>query len=344
VTDEAGAICLTGRVPVLFVGGSDPGPLLDRAARGRPPERPVRHDLKLGLRQGEVRFFARDIALRQAVDVLAGRASERILAITGPPGVGKSLLIDRALEELGNEASHVLYVRLEQLASPLKRTLDGFNTGARDWRSPMDDFNPDAPVARLCELVVELLSRGDKRRRGNNSGRGSSEWWARLIEELAQCRFTLVIDIVELIDQLEQVYLSKLMQTWLAQQLQDQNDADDGSGFDKYLEELIDFIRDQTPQTTGAQQNRFVAALGSLDDFLGGLGRLTKLAERQIVLTVEQLLDRCPKLASDAEARVPQQPVGTADAKERTQLIADLKRIESSRVNLADALVPSCVS
>ena len=101
-TDQRlGGDLLDWSVPALFVSGSEPGPLLHPSTR--PPTETVRRrvDLKLGLQQRTDRFFARDLPLRQSVDVLGRLTRERVLMVTGPNGVGKTALVDRALEELG---------------------------------------------------------------------------------------------------------------------------------------------------------------------------------------------------------------------------------------------------
>src|SRR5262249_37577470 len=111
---HVGGDLLDWSVPALFVGGSEPGPLLDRQTQGVPPQRPPRHVLRLGLRQRETRFVARDVAPRQGTGVVSGGARERVLAVTGPGGVGKTMLIDRAIEEIEGPVS-ILYVQMESL-------------------------------------------------------------------------------------------------------------------------------------------------------------------------------------------------------------------------------------
>src|SRR5262249_53942124 len=99
--------------PVPFVGRSEPGAMVPRAAAVAPrPAGRVRSELKLGLRQTNERFLARDLPLRQAVEIMAAadQAKERVLLISGPKGVGKTALVARALEELPASVTHVLYV------------------------------------------------------------------------------------------------------------------------------------------------------------------------------------------------------------------------------------------
>jgi hypothetical protein len=114
--DHRSGDLLDWSVPALFIGNSDPGPLLPRSAAAPVKAGPTRLDLKLGLRQGSERFYGRELPLRQAVEILAGKTSERVLVITGAAGVGKTELMDRTLEELGTAVTHVLYVPFDRLA------------------------------------------------------------------------------------------------------------------------------------------------------------------------------------------------------------------------------------
>ena len=95
---QVGGKLLDWSVPALFIGADEPGAIVPRSAPTpkTAPER--RNELSLGLRQRSSRFFGRDLALRQAVDVISGRTSERILVVTGVSSVGKSSLVHRALE------------------------------------------------------------------------------------------------------------------------------------------------------------------------------------------------------------------------------------------------------
>lgn len=98
--EHAGGSLLNWAVPCLFVGGSEPGPLADPDAKAAPPARERRVALRLGVRQGELRFISRLAEVRTAVDILSGRSDARLLLVLGPSSTGKTSPLDRALEEL----------------------------------------------------------------------------------------------------------------------------------------------------------------------------------------------------------------------------------------------------
>jgi hypothetical protein len=183
-------------VPALFLGGTDPGPLISRAAVQKlPPPPPLStRVLKADLRQSETRFFARDTSLRQAVDVLAGRSPERVLVITGAMGVGKTMLVDRALEELtglDQPPSHILYVKASRLAGPL--TMPERFAALRGGAQQADE---SLAVSLLCEDIERLL-----RPEGESATTSPTVpiqlRWDALVEKLTVHRFVLVIDEFE---------------------------------------------------------------------------------------------------------------------------------------------------
>lgn len=191
-------------VPAVFLGGTEPGPLIDRddAQRTVRPERVTPRVLKLDLRQSETRFFARDSALRQAVDVLACRAPERVLVVTGAAGVGKTMLIDRALEELNGldrPPSHVLYVKASRLAARLDRRPD--LKESPDLRGLRDaSAASEAVVTALCEDIERVL-RADGNGASVAAPASASVRWDDLVEKLTTHRFVLVIDEFEFFEE-----------------------------------------------------------------------------------------------------------------------------------------------
>jgi len=167
-----GAPLLDWAVASLVTGGDTPGALVDptqslTARRPRP-----RVELKFDMVEKEREFFSRLVPLRIAIDVLAAATTDRVLVVTGPAGVGKTHLADRALEDLGGSVDAVLYVRGRRL---------------RDARDPL---------AELASWVAEILSRIDDGARQVGGGSGSDRW-ERLIGEFVSRSLVIVIDDIQ---------------------------------------------------------------------------------------------------------------------------------------------------
>lgn len=163
-------------IPTVIVAGDAPGALVDPTAPSHPARRSRPIELKLDIVERDREFFSRLIPLRLCVDVLTGMTNDRVLIVTGPSGVGKSRLLDRALEDIEDRVDFVLYTQAHRL-------------------------NVEDPVMKLCEWVAELLSQRDGRPRAwSDVWKKSADWWDRLVQELPNERFVIVIDEI---DQLE---------------------------------------------------------------------------------------------------------------------------------------------
>lgn len=177
-----GGQLLDWAVPSVIVSGDSPGVLIgSRGTAMRPPASKPRAELKLNLEESDRDFFSRLISLRTTVDVLAGRSGERVLSIIGAEGVGKTSLIDRALDDLGNAVHCVLYFRVSDLLASA-------------------EGDPE-PVLRLCGWVAELLTQHDGLPRERPDGMAPSEWWDRLAAQAVKVRFVIVIDDVQNLDE-----------------------------------------------------------------------------------------------------------------------------------------------
>jgi hypothetical protein len=270
---HVGGDLLDWSVPVLFVGGADPGPLLDRSSRGVPPERPARHVLRLGLRQQETRFFARDVALRQTIDVLSGKTPERVLALTGPAEVGKSTLIDRALEEIDGPVS-ILYVRLEDLDPKLV-----FSGHLRQEQvAELAEMKAEAALEKLCLLIAELLTREDGRRHDPQRDQTPLEWWVRLIEEFAYRRLVLVIDDIDALGKLEKELTKRVTEFWLRRQIEQARHIPGNRPLSDLLDDLVSQARhiDGYTQMPGVEPNPLISGLRQLEEWLGGYSQTVR--------------------------------------------------------------------
>lgn len=210
-----GGKLLDWSVPVLFIGADEPGSIVLRPAStpNNSPQR--RNELNLGLRQRSTQFFGRDLALRQAVDVISGRASERILVVTGVTSVGKSSLVHRALEEIGQEPKR-LYLSFDSLALEIDQSWNKIVAGHFPDLKTLCDLDIDNPLEELCRLTNELLIYSGVDTRKRDEGWKAPAWWKRLVEDSVPHRFVLVIDNVGVLDLLQQSLLERLLQQVLS--------------------------------------------------------------------------------------------------------------------------------
>ena len=137
-------------------------------ARATAPEPERRVGLRLGVRQGELRFISRLSELRESIDVLTSRGDTRLLMVVGQPGTGKTAFLDRVVEELDVDTAYLL-VSVDRL------------------------LEEDDPLQFLTQRVCEVVSRAG--RRPPAQGRTTSGlWWERLLEVLADTPFALALD------------------------------------------------------------------------------------------------------------------------------------------------------
>jgi hypothetical protein len=164
-------------VPCLIAGSEQLGPLIEPPKPA--PRRPklLRTELKFDLVEEDREFFARLVQLRTAIDVLGGGNSARVLVVTGSNGVGKTALVDRALQDLGLNVDCVLYFRATRLALE------------------------DDPIMRMARWVAELLNMRDQGNRKPQADWDGLAWWERLLNELAGTRFVIVIDDLHLVSE-----------------------------------------------------------------------------------------------------------------------------------------------
>lgn len=328
---HVGGDLLDWSVPTLFLGGAEPGPLLDRAVRGVPPERPTRHVLRLGLSQRETRFFARDVALRQTIDVLSGETPERVLAVTGPGAVGKTTLIDRAIEEIDGEMS-ILYVRLEGIASDLyvERGWSSDPGEAPKWVKVLAGMDIDAPLETLCRLVAEMLTRVDGRRRESEGGRKPLDWWERLIEDIGSRRFILAIDNLELLVKQEEALTREMASYWLERQIESvRREMGDQAAAD-LLGRLIEHVRRSSGTTPmPGFANPLVSGLRELQEWLAGW---TSVAREVVAAKAENRLRFFEPLAeaksspAEGKEREQQQVTWRAAAQRLAHMRRDLDK------------------
>jgi hypothetical protein len=356
--ERLGGDLLDWSVPTLFVGSSEPGALVPRSAPSfKPASSSKRWDLKLGLRQSEARFFARELPLRQAVDIMTGQTPERVLLVTGAVGVGKTTMVDLVLEELGDKVTHVLYVYFDRLAPEVVDACRRLETGELPDLAKLIGLKADHALNRLCRLVSELLHYSGIRTRAYDSKWSTGEWWERMIEDLVQHRFVLVVDEIGLLDRTQRRLLEVLLEPWLTNRVD--NDLKATSG-----DQLLDNLQKQLSRLQETQKKSQTGSLGasmnkrpgnSLNEthlvemrkYLDGLPErlldesrqiLGDLLERQVVTLSYSLARKA--LAKKAEMKVDSsiKPRGHVPNSLYNNVIAALKALEDVRMYLGAAI------
>jgi hypothetical protein len=219
--DRVGRSVLDWSVPVLFVGGNYPSQLLRRDAVTNPVVEKRPTELKLGLKQSAETFLARDLALRQSVEILTGREKERLLMITGPMGTGKTMLIDRALEEITPDVDLVLYVHASKLVPEFDDACYAIDDGRSPSKCQILDVDPDAAIRRLCAFTEELLRKAGHRYPQINDNLEAIDRWERLVGELCCHRSVLVLDEAGQTDHLQSIYLRTAVGLWLGRHVKE---------------------------------------------------------------------------------------------------------------------------
>ncbi len=323
-------------VPALFIGNSDPGPLMLRSAAPPPRAAPTRADLKLGLRQSDQRIYGRELALRQAVDILEGETTERVLMITGAAGVGKTELLDRALEELGTSVTHVLYVPFDRLAPEVAQADAQLAEGSMPTLEVLAGLEDDCALAELCPLVTELL--GERVTHPRNPAWSSVAWWDRLVEDLVQHKIVMAIEDIVL-DRVQRKLLERLVDQWVeARADEDLAEMSEAQLLDSRLT-LVSQLQKSLEQNENSAQPTMDSVASTLEELKE---QLKDLPDRLIAKRVEVLGDALERLVLRLSHRVTG---GSPDHEAPIRVnveVADIKRalskLEQVRETLGKAL------
>ena len=334
--ERLGGDLLDWSVPTLFVGSGEPGPLLPRSTPARAAATRRRVDLKLGLQQRTDRFFARDLPLRQSVDVLGGLTRERVLMVTGANGVGKTSLVDRALEELGETLTHVLYLHFDRLAPEVLQASIAQEGGAAPDLNAVGQLDADAVLERLCRFADELLRNGGQQPRTRDRSWSAMEWWERLVEGLVQHKLVLAIDEIGLIDRLEGALLNTLVGAWLAGRMRADGRETSREQMLDYAQQLLVALpeRDEaSSQAAPATPKTPSAELQQLQESLRGLPKRTLDGATQALhLILEDFVAAKPAVGLAACVRPP--PAGL----EAARLTGMLQTLDGVRIRIGEAL------
>jgi CHAT domain/Subtilase family len=242
-------------IPALFMTSEEPAPLLERTGAPPPRTRRACNVTKLDPPPAGAGLIGRDVALRQAVEVLAGRTSERVLLISGGSGTRARELLDRSLDEIVDEVSDVV-------SAPYSTLTDEAEAGPFLAATDGDVSLEKVLRANLCAAVSQHLQRSDSRSRERRREWTLRRWWAWLAEDLADRRAVIAIDGLDVL-RLTSEPVRVLAGAWLAKSFP-ASGQQDTAGPD--LAEFVEQLRDPGPKRQREKSERLVR------DFLSFVG------------------------------------------------------------------------
>lgn len=316
---RVGGELLDWSVPVLFVGSDEPGAIVPRVSTELKAKAQVRSELILGLQQRNERFFGRDLPLRQAVDVMTGLTLERVLVVTGADGNGKTALMDRALEEVGNSVSHVLFVTFDRLAPEVAQAWDMLARGQLPDTEKLSRLRQDHALERLCRLTHELLRHSGLQARDHSTEWSMSEWWERLVQDMARQKFVLVIDDLGKLDRLQRGLLKKLL-----------------------ADALAAYVEERRKEVAGAQplQQELWAQLSGLQEVFARPDTLTLTAlweriaiSEKVLKELEKLPDRLRLESAQVYSERLEQQIFNLDQKAGSGAVANTGQLHSPKAS-----------
>jgi hypothetical protein len=337
---RVGGDLLDWSVPALFVGSGEPGAIVPRTTVV--PETPARRraELNLGLRQTNARFFGRDLPLRQAVDVMSGRTPERVLVVTGAAGIGKTALVDRALEEVGNAASHSLFVNFNHLVFDTQQERELFVAGQFPDPRKLCELKADDAMEKLCRWTDELLRYSGIKTRERAKEWQAGEWWERLVEDLVRQQFVLVIDDVGALERLQRGLLERLLTAALAEYVERKGKAKSEPLRKELLAQLSE-LQQAAPKPGKQTLLAFWQKIGLREDTLQQMENLSErlYAESAEVYSqcLRQQLGALPRLVG-ASAAKPAELSAAERAEGLKHLVPALCQLEARRAALGRAL------
>lgn len=349
--DRIGVPVLDWSVPVLFVGGEDPTELLPPGSVGTPRHRHAAIELTLGLVQSSDRFLARDTALRQVVEVLAGKTRERVIIVTGQAGTGKTLLIDRALDELRESIEMVLFVHARRLMPEVHKAFEGLTAERRPDIDELLALDPNSTVRRMCELADELLRRAGRTPPAFDDRWTVRDWWERLVGEVVQLHCAIAIDDLGQLDQLQAALLRGAAAAWYSAHLAGQRSQ---AARPETFESLV--VYDSEILLAALQRRAESALLGQpppdqqLGPLLDELGAALPALPARLVPRVEEaleqaLVDALSQSVHDATPlttsldRIALRSANSVDLARIVAVIANLERLRETSATALQILV-----
>jgi len=308
---QVGGKLLDWSVPALFVGADKPGAVVPRTALAPQTSTQRRNELSLGLRQRNTQFFGRDLPLRQAVDVIKGRTPERVLVVTGVSSVGKTSLVHRALEEIGEEPKR-LYVSFDSLALEIDQSWSNFVAGQSPNLKTLCQLKTDSPLEELCRLTNELLIYSGADTRNKDKDWEALAWWKRLVEDSVPHQFVLVVDNIGVLDLLQQALLEKMLNNALAEHVDNQINVDG---------DRLPIKKSLSTQLKKLQKN---SQKGTIDkDTVPDLWKKAGIS----TATIEELSDRLRVKSAQLYVKSLEQQINTLDRDAKSQARVKHKRV-----------------